>query len=559
MSTLFRAPNRADAEPSTKADLTPVIEGHNLGYLFVGETIDPTDWTPGIQAGTIVSYVVKNAGIGNCILLHDAGGATRAETVKALPQIIILLRQRGYRFVPVSALTGESKATIFPIVSGPQQWMVAWDRAIFDLMYWTSKIFTILFIGTIALGILRIVVFGTLAAKQAVSERKRVYDSDYHPQVSVVIAAYNEAKVINRTIATLLASDYPNLEIIVVDDGSTDGTSEAVRSKYHDNENIKVLTKPNGGKASALNLGIRECSGEVLVALDADTIFARDTISCLIRHFGDPAIGAVSGNVKVGNRRNILTRWQAVEYITSQNFDRRAFDLLNCITVVPGAIGAWRRDAVILAGMYSSETLAEDTDLTFKVRRLGYRIVTDNAALAYTEAPESLKNLAKQRYRWAFGTLQCLWKHRVVLVNPRFGAFGLIALPCLWIYQIGFQAVAPVVDLAILWSLAYGQIIMQGTNHQTILVLLEYWGLFTGVELTGAALAFWLDREDARLIAWLPLQRFVYRQIMYYVILKSLTMAVRGSIVGWGKFERSGTVVAPVSPVRDPADVSASV
>src|SRR5262249_41070059 len=150
----------------------------------------------------------------------------------------------------------------------------------------------------------------------------------------------------------------------------------------------------------------------------------------------------VSGNVKVGNRNNPLTIWQAVEYITSQNFDRRAFDLLNCITVVPGAVGAWRRDAVVLAGLYSSQTLAEDTDLTFKVRRLGYRIITDNEAFAYTEAPDTLKNLSKQRFRWAYGTLQCLWKHRDAFFNRQYGAFGFVAMPSLWIYQIGFQVMA---------------------------------------------------------------------------------------------------------------------
>jgi len=311
---------------------------------------------------------------------------------------------------------------------------------------------------------------------------------------------------------------------------------------------VTVIRKPNGGKASALNLGIKQCRGEIIVALDADTVFAPDTVNKLVRHFADPAIGAVSGNVKVGNRNNPLTIWQAVEYITSQNFDRRAFDLLNCITVVPGAVGAWRKDAVVLAGMYSSQTLAEDTDLTFKIRKLGYRIVTDNAALAYTEAPDSLRDLAKQRFRWAFGTLQCLWKHRSALMNPRYGAFGTIAMPSLWVYQIGFQAIAPIVDLTIVWSLIYSHFIAPNTSHQNASMLLGYWALFSAVELLGAWVAFRLDREDKKLLVWLLFQRFVYRQLMYYVIVKSLVFAVRGSVVGWGKFERKGTVQQPASP-----------
>ncbi len=557
MTTLFRAPNRADSEPSTEDDFDPIFQADQLGYLFIGEQNDPTDWLPGIKADQIVSSVLDyvnnpkhdpNKDNGNCILLHDAGGDTRAETVRALPRIIDRLKAEGYTFVPVSALIGRPKSIIFPAVTGAQRWTVAFDRAFFDVTYWTGNGLTMLFLVAIALGIGRILVMGALAARQASREGRRTFDPLYRPSVSVVIAAYNEAKVINKTIQTLLDSDYPDLDIVVVDDGSQDDTAGTVRAAYGGHPRVSVLVKPNGGKASALNVGIKACRGEIIVALDADTMFVPDTVSKLIRHFADPAIGAVSGNVKVGNRSNPLTIWQAVEYITSQNFDRRAFDLLDCITVVPGAVGAWRKDAVVLAGLYSSQTLAEDTDLTFKVRKLGYRIVTDNAALAYTEAPDTLRDLAKQRFRWAFGTLQCLWKHRQVLFNPRYRAFGMVALPSLWVYQIGFQAIAPVVDLAIAWSLIYSTFITPIAQHGDVVTLLGYWAVFSTVELAGAWLAFRLDREDKRLLGWLLLQRFVYRQLMYYVIVKSLVVAVRGSLVGWGKFERKGTVSVKAAP-----------
>jgi len=559
MTTLFRAPNRADSEPSTLADFQPVLDADDLGYLFIGESNDPTDWLPGITASQIVSSVlgyVDTKNDGNCVLLHDAGGDTRAETVKALPQIIEGLERRGYHFVTVSQLIGRPKSEVFPVVTGAQRWTVGFDRLMFNMAYWTGNSFGLLFLLAIILGIGRIAVMGTLAALQARRERARTFDSAYAPPVSVVIAAYNEAKVINKTVATLLASDYPDLDIVVVDDGSKDGTASVVRDAYGEHPRVTVMEKENGGKASALNVGIKSCRGEIIVALDADTHFAPETVSRLVRHFADPAIGAVSGNVKVGNRNNLLTIWQAVEYITSQNFDRRAFDLLNCITVVPGAVGAWRKDAVILAGLYSSQTLAEDTDLTFKIRKLGYRIVTDNAALAYTEAPDTLRNLAKQRFRWAFGTLQCLWKHRDALGRPRYGAFGLVALPSLWVYQIAFQALAPVVDLTIAWSLFYGKFIAPTAGHQDAAMLLGYWALFSTVELAGAWLAFRLDREDRSLLGWLLLQRFVYRQLMYYVIVKSLLVALRGSLVGWGKFERRGTVQqpAPAAPPAQPRD-----
>ena len=371
MTTLWRAPNRADSEPSTEADFDPVLQGDRLGYLFIGEQIDPTDWKPGIKSSQIVANVLANADNGNAVLLHDAGGDTRAETVKALPLIIEGLKARGYTFVPVSALVGKPKSVLFPAVTGRAAWGVALDRAIFDTSYWIGIAFTLLFLLAIGLGIFRMVFMGTLATIQAKQEHLRVFDESYLPPVSVIIAAYNEAKVISKTIATLLNSDYPNLDILVVDDGSKDDTAGVVSAAYGSDPRVTVIKKPNGGKASALNLGIKQCRGEIIVALDADTVFARDTINKLVRHFADPSIGAVSGNVKVGNRNNPLTIWQAVEYITSQNFDRRAFDLLNCITVVPGAVGAWRKDAVILAGLYSSQTLAEDTDLTFKIRKLG--------------------------------------------------------------------------------------------------------------------------------------------------------------------------------------------
>lgn len=545
MTVLFRAPNHADSEPTTEGDFDPIVDAQRLGYVFVGETIDPTDWYPGIKADQIVHTVLAGAHNGNCILLHDAGGDTRSETIKALPVIIQQLKAHGYRFVLVSNLMGKTRAQLFPQVTGRQLLSVYIDRACFDITYWLGLIFTILFVATIILGMLRIVCVAALAFVQSKNERNRVFDPTYQPTVSVVIAAYNEAKVINKTIATLLTSDYPDLEIVVVDDGSTDDTAGVVLNEYSGHNNVTVLKKENGGKASALNVGVRQCRGEIVIALDADTVFKHDTIPLLVRHFTNANIGAVSGNVKVGNRNNLYTIWQAVEYISSQNFDRRAYDLLNCITVVPGAIGAWRKDAIVLAGMYSSQTLAEDTDLTFRVRRLGYRIVTDNEALAYTEAPDTLRTLFRQRFRWAYGTLQCLWKHRSALFNPRYGTFGVVAMPSMWVYQIGFQALAPVVDIAVLWSIFYCLVISPTLADRDMLMLGGYWALYTTVEIIGALPAMILDKEDVRLVAWLPLQRFVYRQLMYVVILKSLYTAVHGSIVGWGKIERKGTVVQP--------------
>jgi len=410
------------------------------------------------------------------------------------------------------------------------------DKWVFELGYLVQRTLATLFALSVLLGVSRQVWMTVLALIQRKQERLRDLAAcavtGFHPKVSVVIAAYNEEKVIERTVRSILASDYTELEVIVVDDGSVDGTSDIVESAFAGNSRVHCIRKENGGKASALSRGMEISSGEIVVALDADTLFAADAISRMVRHFHDPRVGAVSGSVHVGNAHNILTRWQALEYITSQNFDRRAYDLLNCITVVPGAIGAWRRSAIDQVGGYTPDTLAEDTDLTWKIRRAGWRILNDSTAHAFTEAPESLRNLARQRFRWAFGTLQNLFKHRSATF--RYGAFGWIALPSLWLYQILFPAISPIMDVTVIFALVMG--------HAT--QLLMFYALMVGAECVGAAIALWLDKGKWGLLPWIFFQRFLYRQLMYYVILKSLVAAMRGGAVGWNKFERTGTVSA---------------
>ncbi|HLJ53567.1 MAG TPA: polysaccharide deacetylase family protein [Chthonomonadaceae bacterium] len=546
---LFRPPYGGDVEPQTGRQVEPMEIASELGYVTVGELNDPQDWRlhdlkPGTEVEDptrprdyrdIVRSVEVNRNVGSVILLHDAGG-DRSRTVAALPEIIHYLRANGYQFVSVAKLWGVPETQAMPPVGARTRLLIYGDQYVFETWYIVWKVLTTLFTASIFLGTSRVVLFVVLALIQRRKERKRVFPVVTDIPVSVVIAAYNEEKVINRTIEALLESDYPNLEVIVVDDGSKDGTSDAVLAAYGNHPKVRLLQKPNGGKASALNRGIMAAHGDVLVSLDADTLFAKDTVSRLVRHFVDPKVGAVSGNVRVGNAHNIWTRWQSLEYTTSQNFDRRGYDLLNCITVVPGAVGALRRSAVLAVGGYTSDTLAEDTDLTWKLRRARWRIVNDNTAMAYTEAPETLKNLAKQRFRWAFGTLQCLWKHQEAI--GRHGAFGWLALPSLWLYQILFPAISPFMDLAMIASIFAGNFPL----------FFSYFAGFTALELAGATLALRMDRGDMRLLPWLVIQRFVYRQLMYYVILKSILAAIRGTAVGWNKLERTGTAQIEQKP-----------
>ena len=270
----------------------------------------------------------------------------------------------------------------------------------------------------------------------------------------MLIPAFNEEKVIVTTVEHILASDYRNLEVLVIDDGSKDHTAYIVRSHFVSDPRVGVISIPNGGKANALNVGLAHAKGDVVVALDADTQFNPDTIPRLLRWFADPKIGAVAGNAKVGNRINMITRWQALEYIVAQNLERRALSALDTLTVVPGAVGAWRRPVLAALGGFPADTLAEDQDLTIAIQVAGYKVHFDPSAIAWTEAPASFRGLGKQRFRWAYGTLQCLWKYRRITFNPRYGGLGMIALPQVWLFQILLTTLAPVADLLLVWQLA---------------------------------------------------------------------------------------------------------
>ena len=329
-----------------------------------------------------------------------------------------------------------------------------------------------------------------------------------------------------------------------------------VESAFPNDPRVRVMSKPNGGKAAALNYGIAEAKGELLFHIDADTILAPEAIGRLASHFASKEVAAVAGNVQVGNRINLLTNWQDLEYITSQNLDRRAYASLNCITVVPGAIGMWRRDAVLAVGGYRTDTLAEDMDLTWRLRRAGYRLDNEPTAYAYTEAPERFVPFFKQRFRWSYGTLQCLFKHWTAL--GRYGWFGRLALPTQWLFGVVFQALAPLVDLQILVSLVGLLITLAGPASENKLESISHWegdfyrflamyGVFLLAEMIGAGVALRLERKSLWRLLPLLIQRFVYRQMMYAVMFKSLVRAITGGAAGWGKLARTGSVKAPTA------------
>ena len=556
-TVLFRPPYFGDAEADKPQEVEPALVAQRLGYIMVGVRIDPDDWQLPVTADQIVQRTVDRAmdsnpeTRGEIILLHDAGG-DRSATIAALPRVIHELKARGFRFVAVSDLAGLSRDQVMPVIPPNQRVFTRADAVAFFFLSTGGWILQWVFLIGILLGLARLLFVGSLALAQWSRSRRRESihaGSDYVPLVSILVPAYNEELVIANTIHSLLASDYPTYEIIVIDDGSQDNTSGVVAEQFAGDERVRLLTVANAGKAAALNTGLRYARGEIVIALDADTLFAPQTVGALAHRFYDKTLGAIAGNAKVGNRVNLVTRWQALEYITSQNMDRRAFASLNCITVVPGAVGAWRTDLLVEVGGFPSDTLAEDQDLTLRIRRLGYRIGYEETAVAWTEAPHNLRSLAKQRFRWAYGTLQCMWKHRDALFRSRYGALGFVAMPNVWIFQILFSLISPVMDLMLIYVLVANAIDRwqqptgySSTNLQQVFL---YYALFLAIDWVSACFAFMLERRERwSLLWWLFLQRFCYRQVMYYVMIKSVAMAIRGPVVGWGKLERKATAEA---------------
>jgi cellulose synthase/poly-beta-1,6-N-acetylglucosamine synthase-like glycosyltransferase/peptidoglycan/xylan/chitin deacetylase (PgdA/CDA1 family) len=551
---LFRPPYAVDSEPETIDQARAIDEASQLGYLIVGMQVDPDDWRkPGVDE--IVSRTLDTIfkGEGQVVLLHDSGG-DRNQTIEAIPRIVAALKAKGYELTTISGLLGKSREEVMPAIQSHTHWKAFLERMAFKVIGLSAMTMQWLFIIGILLGCLRVFFIGFLALIQkSRSDGRRRFDKRLVDKltISVVIPAYNEANVIEQTIDSLLDSDHPDaFEVIVVDDGSTDGTGDLVRASYDDEPRVRVFTVPNGGKAAALNFGVLQTQAEIVVALDADTIFTRETIQKLIRHFQSAEVGAVAGNAKVGNRINLLTRMQALEYITSQNLERRAFEVLNCITVVPGAVGAWRRELIMEAGGFTDLTLAEDADLTMAIRRLGYRIVYEDGAIGLTEAPDSVKAFISQRSRWMYGTMQVAWKHLDTLFRPQYGTLGFVALPNIIIFQVFFPLVSPLMDLVLIGSivaatLSHWQHPVE-YNADGLWQVVFYYALFQMVDLIASGLAFILERNEQKiLLIWLFIQRFFYRQLMYYVAVKSVFRCIRGGMIGWGKLDRKATVQAP--------------
>jgi cellulose synthase/poly-beta-1,6-N-acetylglucosamine synthase-like glycosyltransferase len=543
---LFRPPYGIDHQPETADEVAHLPIAQSMGYIIVGARIDPHDWgepggVPPAPAQVVVQRVLEQARSngGNIVLLHDGGG-DRTHTVQALPEIIDGLRAAGFQIVPVSELLGQTRAELMPPLTFRERLVAQADGLIFTMYEWSRLSVAFIFVLGIGLVSCRAIIVGFLAILEKF--RPPAPDQpDFQPIVSVLIPAYNEEDVIVYTVNSVLESDYPRLEVIVVDDGSNDGTGELLEAQFGRNPAVRIIHQPNNGKPAALSHALAEASSSIIVTIDADTAIEPNAISKLVRHFVNPRVGAVAGNVKVGNRISWLTRWQALEYITSQNLEKRAFDLLNCIPVVPGALSAWRAEAINDSGGFSADTVAEDTDLTITIRRAGWKINYEEEAVGWTNAPETAATLIRQRFRWTFGTLQAFWKHRDTLARTKYGTLGWVALPNMFLFQLLLPLFSPVIDLLFLGSLVlYGASQFHFTHLSQVYTAadvqrsLVFFIGFMLIDFLTCIVAFTLERHEDWSLLWpLLLQRFYYRQMMYYVLFRSVMGAVQGRSVGW--------------------------
>jgi cellulose synthase/poly-beta-1,6-N-acetylglucosamine synthase-like glycosyltransferase/peptidoglycan/xylan/chitin deacetylase (PgdA/CDA1 family) len=518
LPVLLRPPYSSTPQDVSAADFAAL---RGTDYLIVLADHDTKDWQrPGVQA--IVSAALPAKGAGAVVMMHDSGG-NRAETVAALRVLIPRLQKQGYRFTTVSEGLGLSAEPAASLGARMRGHALRWTQL---GSAWLTRALTVLMVTAVVLALLRLAIQLVCARMHARRVRQPLR---YLGPVSVIVPAYNEAANIAATVRSLVASDYPRFEVIVVDDGSADGTAQIVERLGL--PGVVVVRQPNAGKPAALNTGIAYARGDLLVLVDGDTVFEPDALGRLVQPLAAPDVGAVSGNAKVANRRGLLGRWQHLEYVIGFNLDRRMFDVARCMTTVPGAIGAFRRAAVVDVGGVSAETLAEDTDFTMALIRAGWRVVYVPDAVAWTEAPASLKQLWRQRYRWCYGTMQAMWKHRRALSQRgAAGRLGRRGLTYLGLFQVLLPLCACLVDVYALYGLLF----------LPVAKVAAVWASFTLLQVFTAAYALHLDGERLRPLWSLPLQQIVYRQLMYLVVVQSTVMALLGGRLRWHRLTRTG-------------------
>lgn len=541
---MFRAPYNADSDPEKSEEMVPVALSRTRNYITIGESIDPEDWQkselPSMNGDTILNRIINiynfhlsNNDSANIILLHDAGG-DRSATVEATGKIIRYFQAQGYEFVTVANLLHKKPEDMMPFVEkGMGYALLNFNYILAEMGYILSHFLYALFLVFLVLGAIRIFILGYFAFRQKGKEKTMVNQAlPGNPPVSIIVPAFNEEVNAVSSIENLLRCDYPAFDIIFIDDGSSDKTFEVVTAAFSQNPKVKMFSKPNGGKASALNYGIAQTNAAYVVCIDADTKLMPDAVRMLVKNFADDNVGAVAGIVKVGNEINMLTRWQSIEYTVSQNFDRKGFAYVNAITVVPGAIGAFKKEALEKAGGFTTDTLAEDCDITIRILKAGYTVDNEPKAVAWTESPETLQQFFKQRFRWTFGVMQTFWKHKDALFVRKYKSLGMVALPDILLFKYIIPFFSPIGDAIMVFGLF--------TENRGKIA--GYYLVFLVFDALIAALAFAFEKEKAWKLLWLIPQRLIYRWLMIIVLFRSYRRAIKGELQHWGVLKRTGNV-----------------
>lgn len=353
------------------------------------------------------------------------------------------------------------------------------------------------------------------------------------PMISLVVPAYNEGPVIQQAVRSLLLLDYPNFEILVIDDGSSDDTYEKALEVAREQNVIpvRVITKRNGGKSDALNTGMTQARGEFILNMDGDTKLSRNTLRACIRHFDDPSVGAVAGNVKVLNRENIWTKVQALEYVEGLAMARKAQSFMRAVNIIPGPLGMFRKTVLQQAGGYDHDTFAEDCDLTLKLLMRGWHIAYEPTAIAWVETPSGLLDLLKQRYRWTRGILQATRKHSAALWHPRKAGINFFIL---W-YMLFEGIVWP-------FSTVLGNVffVYIGLQYGVVIFLFYWWLQLTMLDIVAASYCVIVEEEDPSLIFYSVVFRLFYITIIDISKVFATIEEWRGTAMTWGKLQREG-------------------
>jgi peptidoglycan-N-acetylglucosamine deacetylase len=543
----FRTPYNDIFGFNTESDLVVIKEVDKYNKYIVEDDIDSKDWLLKDKEGiTKRVFDTIDTSQGSVILFHDAGG-NRESTVAALPGIIEGISKRGYSIKSLNETVGLDSLNN-KSAQNAQFVQQQFSLSVSDILI---RLFSSILIFASIVGVFRYFVLSGLLARLHLRRKKLSYNYHFTPGVSIVVPCYNEEVVIKRTISSLLKSTYSNIEVVVVDDGSTDNSLKTIKNSFGTNSKVTIYNKVNQGKSIALNYGIRKAKYEYVICVDADTIFHPNGVRELMKHFENPEVGGVAGNVQIGNATSNLTKAQQLEYSVSQNFDKESYASVNSVIVVPGPIGAWRKPVLLGAGGLHADNLAEDTDLTLRVLQQGWKIVYEPNALCYTESPETYPAFVRQRNRWQFGVLQVLFKNWTMVFNPEYKFIGMFTLPLMLIHYM-LLIIYPLMILSLFSYIGYylaesysgglGLSVRLFFDNKLFIYFTLAYFVLDMIKIIITLMKEKYVESKWKLLLTLPYYLFIYQNLMAMIAFYAVIRAIRGKIVGWGHLNRTGSV-----------------